>query len=262
MTHTGHFLFLGSGSSGGVPVVGCSCNVCTSPEAKNKRLRSSGVLTLDGHSLLIDAGPDFRQQALAYHITAIDSLFVTHTHYDHIGGLEELRVFTLKNEQSMPCYLSQDSFSNIQKLFYYYFQKNETHANRKAEFDFRVLEGDSGSFALGEAIVHFMRYHQGSMSVLGLRVGDFAYLTDMSKYNDTLVQQLVGVRVLVIAALRYGRSRVQMNVDEACAFAASIGAKETYLMHMSHEIEYNELISRLPPNIMPAYDGLQISFSW
>ena len=262
MSCTGQFLFLGTGSSSGVPVVGCSCKVCSSTNPKNQRLRSSGLLSFQNHSLLIDPGPDFRQQALRYKIASLDSILVSHTHYDHIGGLEELRVFTLNRTSPLPCYLSSESLESVKKMFYYHFLKKEKHFNYRAEFNFHVLEGDSGAFAVGDALIRYMKYQQGGTAVLGFRVGDFAYITDLKEYDESLLHDLHGVKTVVTSALRFTKSRLQMNVDEAVSFINAVGAKEGYISHMSHDIDYDVLTSRLPPHIKPAYDGLQLTFSW
>lgn len=258
----GSFLFLGTGSSGGVPVIGCHCRVCESNDKKNKRLRSSGLLTIGSNRLLIDVGPDFRAQALEYDLRFIDGLFITHTHYDHVGGLEELRAYTLKSGVPLPCYLSESSLKSIKKLFYYHFVDNDANSNRIAEFDYRLLEGASGKFSFYDAQIEYLHYRQGTMSVLGFRIGSFAYLTDLKEYPEELKKKLNGVDVLVLSALRFGTSKVQMNVDEAVEFIESVHAKSAYLMHMSHELEYAHVKALLPSHIQPAYDGLEIEFEW
>ena len=256
----GQFLFLGTGSSSGVPVIGCSCSVCTSQNSKNNRLRSSGLLTIGHKRLLVDVGPDFRQQALSYGITSLDALFLTHTHFDHVGGLEELRAFTLKSSRKLPCYLSEESFESVQKLFYYHFHEKDEVSNRRAEFEYHLLKGLHGSFScLGESFEYF-HYIQGNMPVLGFRVGSFAYVTDLKDYSKKMIEHLKGVDILVTSALRFEHSKVQMNVDEAVAFIQAVNAKKSYLMHMSHELEYEKLKALLPGTIEPAYDGLKISF--
>lgn len=262
MTRVGQFLFLGTGSSGGAPVIGCRCSVCTSSHPRNKRLRSSGLLSIGHKKLLVDAGPDFREQALRYNISSLDALFLTHTHYDHVGGLEELRAFTLKSDRRLPCFLAEESFESIQKLFYYHFREKESVSNRTAEFDYRVLPGSSGTFRCMDESFEYIHYTQGSMPVLGFRVGSFAYVTDIKEYSDVCLEKVRGVDILVTSALRFGHSRVQMNVDEAVDFIEAVGAKKAYLMHMSHEIDYEYLAALLPPSIEPAYDGSTIAFSW
>jgi phosphoribosyl 1,2-cyclic phosphate phosphodiesterase len=262
MVRFGQFLFLGTGSSAGVPVIGCHCAVCASSHVKNKRLRSSGILSIGHKKLLVDAGPDFRQQAIQNDISSLDALFLTHTHYDHVGGLEELRAFTLKNDISLPCFLSEESYESVRKLFYYHFQEKNPLNNRTAEFDYRLLKGSSGQFSCLDETFEYIHYRQGSMPVIGFRVGSFAYLTDLKEYSQELVEKVRGVDVLVTSTLRFGHSKVQMDVDEAVDFIKVIGAKKAYLMHMSHEIDYDYLASLLPQSIEPAYDGLKISFSW
>lgn len=260
MGPSGHFLFLGTGSSGGVPVVGCHCSVCTSLHPKNRRFRSSGLLTLGNKSLLVDVGPDFRMQALRHDVCSLDGVFITHTHYDHIGGLEELRVFTLKTDKQLPCFISEESFSSIQKLFYYHFQARDVGSNRTAEFDYHILKGAFGVFSCLDTSFEYFCYKQGNMPVLGFRVGSFAYVTDLKECGEDIKERLKGIEVLVTSALRFGQSTFQMNVDEAVDFIQSVQAKRAYLMHMSHEIEYEYLSSLLPKHIEPAYDGLKIDF--
>ena len=260
MSTEGRFLFLGTGSSGGVPAIGCTCAVCISSNPKNTRFRSSGLLTIGSSHLLVDVGTDVRMQCLAHHISSVDALFITHSHYDHIGGLEEMRAFTLHKGASLPCFISESDLRNIKKLFYYHFFEIDSVSNRAAKIDYRVLSGSSGHFSFEGVRLEYVQYFQGSMSVLGFRLGSFAYLTDLKTYPEDLIERLQGVQVLVTSALRFDPSKVQMNVDEAVDFIGKIGPQCAYITHMSHELEYEALSAHLPSHIRPAYDGLEISF--
>lgn len=248
-------LFLGTGSSAGVPVIGCHCSVCTSKDLKNRRLRASVFVRWKGKQLLIDAGPDFRQQALRYDIRHIDGLLLTHTHFDHVGGLEELRTYNAKQQCAIPCLLSSASYAEVQKLFYYLFEKGGEMKNYTSAFDFTVLE-EKGEVSFFGLPVRYFSYSQGGMKVLGYRFGDFAYVTDIKKYTDDIFKELEGLSCLVLSAQRFTESRIQFTIDEAVDFAKRVGAKKTYLMHLSHDIEYNHLLTLLPESITLAYDGL------
>lgn len=248
-------LFLGTGSSSGVPVIGCDCPVCTSKDHKNRRLRASVLLRWHGKQFLIDAGPDFRQQALKYNIRHVDGLLLTHTHFDHIGGLEELRIYNARQKCAIPCLLSSDSYSEVEKLFYYLFEKGIEHKNYTSNFDFTLL-GEKGEVSFLGLPVRYFSYSQGGMKVLGYRFGNFAYVTDIKNYASDIFKELEGLSCLVLSAQRFTESRIQFTIDEAIDFAKRVGAKKTYLMHLSHDIEYNHLLTLLPESITLAYDGL------
>ena len=255
----GSLLFLGTGSSAGVPVIGCHCRVCLSRDPKNRRLRASALLRWQDKTFLIDAGPDFRQQALLYDIRQIDGLLLTHTHYDHIGGLEELRIYSFRQKGGIPCLLSSSSYSEVKKLFYYLFEQDGEVKNYTSKFDFIPLDGDGECIFLGLPIRYFS-YSQGGMKVLGFRIGDLAYVTDIKNYSPSIFQELQGLSCLVLSALRFTNSNIQFSIDEAIDFAEKVGAKNTYLMHMSHDIEYSHLYNLLPASITLAYDGLELPF--
>jgi len=250
--------FLGTGASTGVPVIGCRCAVCFSEDPKNKRLRTSARILVNEKQLLIDATPDFRQQALKFGIDTPDALLLTHTHYDHIGGLEELRVYTIEGKTPIPCYLSRESFSSITKLFYYHFDPKSDDKNFAAEYDFRILNDLSGSFDIDGQDVHYFTYFQGDMPVTGFRVGRLAYVVDIKQYDEEIFSHLQDLEVLVVSTLRFSPSRMQMTVDEALAFAKKVGAQKTYFTHLSHEIDVNTWLEQ---DVMLAYDGLQVEFS-
>lgn len=248
-------LFLGTGASTGIPVIGCSCATCHSSNPKNRRLRTSALLQINGKNVLIDAGPDVRQQLLQHEINRLDGVILTHTHYDHIGGLEDLRIYNFLQGSAIDCLLSKPDYENIQKLFFYHFFTSE---NISAKFRFVILVDDEGETLFQEERIHYFSYMQGSAKVLGLRIGTFAYITDIKTYSDQIFSFLEGVDTLVLSALRDTPSHMHLTIDQAVEFATRVGAKNCYLTHIAHELDYDKWESRLPEGIHLAYDGLKI----
>ncbi len=253
----GTFLFLGTGASAGVPLIGCQCAVCTSPLPKNKRLRPSGVLQVGGKVLLIDIGPDFRTQALQYRVNHIDGLLLTHTHYDHIAGVDELRLFNVRQKQPMPCLLSQESLEELQKRYYYFFKKEE----KSTKLDFVLLSEDTGEMEFLGIKIGYCSFSQGPMKVNGFRIGDFAYITDIQKYDDSIFGFLEGVDQLVLSALKPETSPFHLSFPEAAAFAKRAGARQTWITHVGHFADHDALESLLPSGMNMAYDGLKLEFT-
>jgi phosphoribosyl 1,2-cyclic phosphate phosphodiesterase len=251
--------FLGTGSSAGAPIIGCKCAVCTSKDPKNRRLRASVLLELGDKNILVDAGPDIRQQALTHDIKRIDGLVLTHAHFDHVGGLEELRAYNFMQAGPIPCLLSNDCFQSIKKLFYYLFEPSSVKFNYTSQFVFNSLMPDRGSVEFCGITIRYFSYMHSGMKVLGFRFGDVAYVTDIKEYSETIFEELQGLSTLIVSALRFTHSDIQFSIDEAIDFAQKCGAKETYLVHMAHDIEYGHIQTLLPPSIKPAYDGLTIA---
>ena len=254
--------FLGSGSSSGVPMIGCHCSTCQSSDPKNLRLRSSVQIRAAGRELLIDASPDFRQQALRYHIPFPSGLLITHTHYDHVGGLEELRAYNIHTNQPIHCFLSHESYENIRKLLYYHFGQKSEEKHFSAMFHFHVLEEPSGFFDVHGLRVEFFSYSQGAMAVTGFRFGSLAYVTDIKQYDPSLLSHIRDLDILVMSAAWTRPAVMQMSISEALEFRRLVGAKKTYFTHLSHDIDYHKETSSLPPDVSLAYDGLEIDFSF
>lgn len=254
----GTFLLLGTGASAGVPLIGCKCAVCASASLKNKRLRPSGLVRVGGKVLLVDVGPDFRTQALQHHVDHLDGLLLTHTHYDHIAGIDEMRLFNVRQKMAMPCLLSQESFEDIQKRYYYFFLNEGTTC---AKFDFSILPKDIGKALFLGIPVRYCSFSQGPMKVTGFRFGDFAYISDIRKFDESIFAALQGVRALVLSSLKPDTSPFHLSFDEAIAFARRVGASETWLTHLGHFIDHEEGNALLPPEIRLAYDGLTLEFT-
>ena len=255
------FLFLGTGGSMGVPVIGCTCPVCTSNDPHNKRYRPSGLMVVDNRNFLFDCGPDFRSQALHYKINKLDGIFLTHAHNDHTAGIDELRIYSLRSHRPLPCLLSQETLKDLQARFYYIFDKESPYAKLSAKFDLHILTDERGMVDFEGLKVRYMTYLQAGMKVNGYKIGNFAYLTDIKEYPETLFEDLKGTEVLVLSSLRFTPSYLHFDVDEAVAFANRVGAKEVWLTHIAHELEHEKTNAYLPSNVKLAYDGLQINFS-
>lgn len=259
MTHTpGHFLFLGTGGSMGIPVIGCHCPVCRSESPCNQRLRPSGLLTIGNKKLLIDCGPDFRLQAIRHHIDALDGLILTHSHHDHIAGVDELRAYFIKNKGLLPCLLSQNTAADLKIRFPYIF--HDENPKLILRFLLHILEQTEGETVFEGIKIRYITYEQTGMQVNGFRFGNFAYVSDIHHYPESIFLALEGVETLVISALRHTRSYAHFSIEEAIQFANRVGATCTWLTHISHDLDHEATNACLPHNVRMAYDGLELSF--
>lgn len=256
----GQFLFLGTGGSMGVPEIGCHCKVCNSNSSYNKRLRSSGLLKVGGKKLLIDAGPDFREQALKFHIDRLDGVLITHPHFDHVGGLDDLRIYYFLQKSAIPCLLSQDSLDDIKLRFHYMFRPIQPGRSISAQIDFQVLEKDFGNVVFQEIPFQYMSYFQTNMKVTGFRIGSFAYVSDIREYTQELLDYLKGVKILILSALRHVPTMMHFSVEEAVDFSKKVGAEMTYLTHIAHDLDYETTNAMLPSDVRLSYDGQIINF--
>jgi phosphoribosyl 1,2-cyclic phosphate phosphodiesterase len=254
----GKFLFLGTGGSSGVPMIGCDCDVCCSPSSYNKRLRSSGLVQVKDKKFLIDVGPEFRIQALNYKIRDLTGVLLTHAHADHIAGIDDLRFHYFIHKTKLPCILSKETFEEIKLRYHYMLQPMTVGKSLSAQIDFQLLPSDFGEFELGGLLFKYLSYFQTAMKVTGFRLGSFAYVSDIRQYSETVVDVLQGVDVLVLSALRHVPTKMHFSIEEAIAFSHRIGAKLTYLTHIAHDLEYAATNALLPPDVRLSYDGLEI----
>jgi phosphoribosyl 1,2-cyclic phosphate phosphodiesterase len=251
-----HITFLGTGTSHGVPMIGCQCGTCRSDDPRDRRLRPSIVIgTDDGRSLLVDAGPDLRIQALTHGVTRVDAILFTHGHADHILGLDDVRRFNTLMGQPMALYGDAMTMDEVRRTFSYVFNPNTQKGGGLPQLALFTIAGE---FCIGaQEIVPVPIWH-GKRPILGLRFGPFAYLTDCSGIPDESFALLAGVDVAVIGALRDRPHSTHFSVAQAIDAARRIGARATYFTHMCHDLPHAATCARLPPGVTLAYDGLQL----
>jgi phosphoribosyl 1,2-cyclic phosphate phosphodiesterase len=254
----GNFLFLGTGGSPGVPMIGCECAVCCSSSPYNKRLRSAGVIRVGEKNVLIDVGPDFRAQALGSKITHLNAVLLTHAHADHIAGMDDLRAYYFAEKKKLRCILSEETFDEVKVRYHYMMQPVAIGKPLSAQIDFQILEGDSGEFEVEGLQFQYFSYFQQGMKVTGFRLGDFAYVTDIRDYSKEVFESLKDVRTLVLSAIGHTPRKMHFSIEEAIAFARNVGATKTWLTHISHDLEYAQTESILPADVRMSYDGLEI----
>jgi phosphoribosyl 1,2-cyclic phosphate phosphodiesterase len=252
---------LGTGTSTGIPVPTCTCEVCSSDDPRDRRLRCSCLVEVDGLHLLIDAGPDLRLQCLETGIKRIDAVLLTHEHFDHVAGLDDLRAFILARRAPIPVYTSGRTARILRKRMDYIFQDGSYPgvprlSLMEVEGRFSVSSRYEDS---ARAEVECIEAFHGALPITGFRIDRFAYLTDVSRLPDESVERLRGVDVLVMSALRFEPHPTHFTFDEAIAAARSIGARKTYFIHMTHSILHERDNARLPAGVELGYDGLSIA---
>jgi len=244
---------LGSGTSTGVPVIGCGCEVCTSEDPRNRRLRTGLKIESPGGVILVDTPTDLRQQALRFGLPRVDAVVFTHSHADHTLGLDELRIFNFRQRMAIPCYGSPSTLAAIRRHFAYVFESEEEGAG-KPRLDLVPVET---AFDLAGLRLQPIPVRHGSMDVFGYRIGEFAYVTDCNFIPQRSFELLAGVRVLILGALRHRRHATHFSIDEALQAAARVGAERTIFTHMSHDVEFVATSAGLPSGVELGVDGLQ-----
>lgn len=255
------FLFLGTGGSTGVPMIACSCAVCLSSSPFNKRWRASALIQTETKTFLIDAGPDLRAQVLQFGIQAIDGVILTHSHFDHIGGIEDLRPFSFRHKNSLPCLLSKETWEELKLRFHYLLSAHEGEGVPFSKLSFQIIEQDFGELSFLNTSWKYISYFQKEMKVTGYIMGSMAYVSDIREYSPQVTASLKGIRYLVLGALRFTPSEGHFNIDEAIAFAREVGAEKTWLTHIGHELDHETANGYLPADIRLAYDGLEIEWT-
>ena len=248
--------FLGTGTSCGVPVIGCQCEVCQSKEPKDRRLRCSILVETEDTRLLVDVGPDFREQILPQPFRRIDGILVTHSHYDHVGGMDDIRPYCQFGQ--IDVYADPIAREGMLQMLPYCFAENRYPGVPKIELN-EIHAGQS--FTIGDIEVMPIEVMHGKLPILGYRFGRFAYITDMKTLNDDQLPLLEGVEVLVVNALRFDKPHHSHQlVDDALAFARRVGARRTLLTHMCHDIGLHHVVnSKLPQGVELAFDGMELT---
>ena len=245
--------FLGTGTSTGVPEIGCSCAVCQSNDPRDNRLRASVLVETAGKRILIDCGPDFRQQMIRSRIYQLDGILLTHEHYDHVGGLDDLRPYC--RQGAVPIYAESDVVAAIETRIPYVFRAHPYPGVPRLALHTISLE----PFEVAGVLVQPIRVMHGRLPILGFRIGNFAYLTDILTLPETEVPKLQGVDVLVLDALREAEHPSHESVPQALALIDRLQPKQAYLTHMSHRIGLHAVAEQsLPAHVQYAYDGLEI----
>ncbi len=250
--------FLGTGTSTGVPVVGCHCRVCTSTDPRNKRLRQSVKIEAKGKHFLIDTTPDLRLQLLRDPIPRLDFLLFTHSHADHIMGLDDIRPFNFRQRETIQAYTSHFTAKAIRRAFSYIWDANSQIGGGKPQLELTEVTGPfshDGVDIVPVPVVH------GDWTILGFRIGPFAYITDTNGIPDHSLHLLEGVEELALDGLRLAPNHpTHFTISESVEAAQRIGAKKTWLIHMAHEVDHATVEATLPENIRIAYDGLTLRF--
>lgn len=248
--------FLGTGTSQGVPVIGCSCEVCKSLDYRDKRLRSSVHIQANNQSFVIDTGPDFRQQMLREHVGRLDAVLFTHAHRDHTAGLDDVRAYNFLQNMDMPVYGSQETLNQLRNDFAYIFE--EHHYPGLPRLDLRPIGVDS--FEVNNIRITPLSVMHLRLPVLGFRIGDFSYITDANFIPDETYKKLEGTKILVLNALQQEPHISHFTLQQAIEVAQKVKADKTYLTHLSHKMGLHATVTKeLPENIVIAVDGLQIT---
>lgn len=247
--------FLGTGTSQGIPVIACSCPVCQSIDYKDKRLRSSINIQTDNTSVIVDIGPDFRQQVLRANISSLDAILLTHEHKDHTAGLDEVRSYNFKQKKDMPLYGRKKVLAQLKSEFQYIFSDNKYPGVPSVN----LVEIDNKKFTLGDLEIEPVEVMHHKLPVYGFKIGTFAYITDAKTISEKEKEKLKGLDVLVLNALQKKSHISHLTLSEALDLIAEVKPKISYLTHISHNLGFSrDVAPTLPENVHLAFDGLKI----
>ena len=245
--------FLGTGTSQGVPMIGCGCEVCKSSDPRDKRLRASVLVEHEGLRILVDAGPDFRYQMLRAGVSSLDAILLTHNHKDHTGGLDDIRAFNYLEKKATQIYCEKYVEESLRKEYSYAFE--EIRYPGAPEWDVHII--DDKPFTVNGVEIIPIRGRHFKLPVLGYRFGNIAYCTDMNHIPDEEYEKLQNLDHFIINCVRRGRHISHYSLEQAIEVAQKVGARQSWLTHLSHQLPcYEDLKKELPEGILPAFDGL------
>ncbi len=248
--------FLGTGTSQGVPVIGCTCEVCTSTNSRDQRLRCSILVEIDQQQILVDVGPDFRQQMLRANISNLDAILLTHEHNDHIIGMDDVRPLNFKHQKHMPVYAAARVQEELKKRFSYIFDTDPYPGAPRITT--HLIEAKH-AFQIGKTRINPIEIFHGQLPILGFRIKDFTYITDAKTITEEELEKVKGTKVLVLSALHHSPHHSHLNLEEALEWIDRIQPEEAYLLHISHRMgKYEEVSKTLPKGVYLAYDGLEL----
>jgi phosphoribosyl 1,2-cyclic phosphate phosphodiesterase len=249
---------LGVGSSAGTPVVGCGCATCASNDVRNKRTRCSSLITLDsGENILIDTGPDLRSQALRENIKRVDAVLYTHTHADHLHGIDDLRAFCVLQRKQIPLYAKEDAAAHISNKFGYTLREPSDFW----EMPVLRIESVEAPFELFGTKITPIPVMHGRSQIYGYRIGNCAYMTDVSEIPESSFDLLKDLDIILLDCLREQYHPTHINIEQSLSYISRIQAKQSYMIHMTHDLEYATLTSKLPKNVFVGFDGLKLQLS-
>lgn len=247
--------FLGTGTSIGIPVIGCSCPVCLSTDSRNNRLRPSILIGLEGKNLLIDTATDFRTQALRFGVGHLDAVLFTHWHADHVFGLDDIRIFNAYQKNIIPCYGNKETVGHLRNIFSYAFETTQ-EGGGKPRIELMPIHE---KFELFGRRVEPVEVYHGRLKILGYRLGRMAYVTDCSKIPEKSMDRLKNLDVLILGALRYTPHPTHFSLDEALRIVDRLAPGKAYLTHLSHAFDHDKTNHELPDHVSLAYDGLRLA---
>lgn len=253
-------ILLGTGASPGVPIIGCTCRVCTSNNRKNKRSRVSVYLEHEGTSILIDTSPDMRNQFIDNGLRSVDAIIFTHAHADHTHGIDDVRAFNYQNGKPIPAYMDKETEEGIKSRFSYAFLEPIPNYGwfRPCLQPIEIKINPYEDFKVGSLLVTPFEQIHGKSKSIGLRIGDFAYSTDVNGLPENSLKALKGVKTWVVDCLQYDQAPTHAHLDMALAWIGKIKPERAVLTHMSHVFEYDDLKEKLPPGVEPGFDGMTL----
>lgn len=251
--------FLGTGTSFGVPQIGCGCAVCRSADPRDRRSRSAALVEAGGSTILLDTPPELRLQLLAHGVTDVDAVLYTHEHADHVMGIDDLRIFSVRRRAPLPVYGPPETLERLRTSFRYIFDESMRayEGTSKPSLELHALEPGRSETVAGLELLP-LAFRHGHLRVYGYRMGPLAYVTDVKAIPEAERARLRGLDVLVLNALWWRPHPTHLSIAEAVETAQALGARRTYLTHLTHETGHAELAGRLPEGIEPAYDGLTV----